>query len=395
MQILFSMNIYDVITNVLLQLSAKDLHSCRQVCHEWNNFILRHIWYSKKGRRVLNERLKNNWLSLQYKKFSHSTNNLVISNFEVKTFGQYILIHPQLYTYTSQPSSIKLIHKNTAETIREREVSGRLEYVDFGSNFIVLGYETRENSCSISDTVQILRVPDCCTLGKITLPLEQSKELYCVSDNTVLFLSAYKNSLDVCQFTVYNPVTRDKRDFILCLCITDVLCLKFDGEYALVRTISDQDRLSVIDVNTTKFILKDFPYHNFTLNQVFKYPLYMCIEDHSILHVFNLKTLATYSYFIHTNLRRNTEIGLLNRMVLSKSGFLFISRYEKFTRDHSNCCSQVDIFDLDLIKYGIFQPVVLKIRENGPLFDNFHVDGTKLVVSYSSEKRIDLFDFWS
>jgi len=395
MQILFSMNIYDVIRNILLEISAGDLHSCRQVCHEWNNFILRHIWYSKKGRRVFNERLKENWLSLRYKRVIHTLDKIcATSNFQVKTVGQYILIHPQLYTYTLQPSSIKLIQKNTGETIKEKELNGRLEYVDLGSNFVAIGYETSTNSCSISDTIQIFRVPDCRTLGKITLPLEQSKELYCVSDNTVLFLSGYKDSLDLCQFIVYNPVTQEKRDFIVCLCIADVLCLKFDGEYALVRTISTHDRLSVINVNTSKFILKDFPDKNFTLNQVFKYPLYMCIEDHSILHVFNLKTLARYSHFIHTNHKPNTEIGLLNRMIISKSGFLFISRYEKFSMDHSNCCSQVDIFCLDLIKYGIFQPVVLKIRENGPLFDNFHVDGTKLVVSYSSEKRVELYDFW-
>jgi len=83
-------------------------------------------------------------------------------------------------------------------------------------------------------------------------------------------------------------------------------------------------------------------------------------------------------------------------MLIADSGYLLVSRYEKFRRsDHSNCFSQMIGFKLDDIKYGIYSPVTINIRDSGPLFDGFHASNNKIVAIYSAEKKIRIFNFWS
>ena len=45
---------------IFLNLQGGSLHRCRQVCREWNNFILENIWKSKDARKVMKMKLKDN-----------------------------------------------------------------------------------------------------------------------------------------------------------------------------------------------------------------------------------------------------------------------------------------------------------------------------------------------
>ena len=46
---------------VFLMLDGASLHRARQVCRDWNQFIVREIWNSRVGRKSLEARLKLNW----------------------------------------------------------------------------------------------------------------------------------------------------------------------------------------------------------------------------------------------------------------------------------------------------------------------------------------------
>ena len=46
---------------VYLYLDGRSLHRCRQVCREWNGYILDNIWNSLSNRRHLEQRLRRNW----------------------------------------------------------------------------------------------------------------------------------------------------------------------------------------------------------------------------------------------------------------------------------------------------------------------------------------------
>ena len=41
--------------------SLESLHRCRQVCSKWNEMILRDIWGSKGNKRIMKERIEDNW----------------------------------------------------------------------------------------------------------------------------------------------------------------------------------------------------------------------------------------------------------------------------------------------------------------------------------------------
>jgi hypothetical protein len=273
--------------------------------------------------------------------------------------------------------------------------------VDVGSSFLVIGlselkYSTKDSSQS-SDWIEILSIPECQLLARLTLPAEQSKELFCVKDSTVIFLRGFRQSLDVCEFILLNPLTKEKRDFLIKLCFADVVCLRFDGRYALVKTIDKVDRISVFDTHTNQCVVKGLPAADFKLNELFRFPLSVSIEDHCNLSVINLKTGGRSQHFIHRErTEANSEVGLLNRMLITESGLLLVSRYEKFLRtDHSNCFSQMIGFKLDDLKYGIYAPVTLNLRDTGPLFDGVHASNTQLATIYSAERKIQLFNFWS
>eukprot|EP00092_Neocalanus_flemingeri_P034964 GFUD01038045.1.p1 GENE.GFUD01038045.1~~GFUD01038045.1.p1 ORF type:complete len:386 (-),score=81.35 GFUD01038045.1:2-1159(-) len=46
---------------IFLHLSGVNLHTCRQVCQEWNRFIIKELWGSQAGRKKLNKKLENQW----------------------------------------------------------------------------------------------------------------------------------------------------------------------------------------------------------------------------------------------------------------------------------------------------------------------------------------------
>ncbi len=50
---------------------------------------------------------------------------------------------------------------------------------------------------------------------------------------------------------------------------------------------------------------------------------------------------------------------------------------------------------LEDLKYGIYKPLILELRDKGPLYDGFFANNTKIVTIYSNEKKIDIFNFWS
>ena len=50
-----------VLENVLCRLSGVDLHTCRQTNQQINNFILTQIWGRKSNRRILKQRLEENF----------------------------------------------------------------------------------------------------------------------------------------------------------------------------------------------------------------------------------------------------------------------------------------------------------------------------------------------
>jgi len=58
---LFSHNMDEVLQEVFLLLSPGCLHRARQVCHQWNQFILGRLWGSRVGRRRLRLRLEEKW----------------------------------------------------------------------------------------------------------------------------------------------------------------------------------------------------------------------------------------------------------------------------------------------------------------------------------------------
>ena len=53
---------------VYLYLDGKSLHSCRQVCKEWNSYIQENIWNCQANRRQQEKRLRGNWLQGKYVK---------------------------------------------------------------------------------------------------------------------------------------------------------------------------------------------------------------------------------------------------------------------------------------------------------------------------------------
>ena len=55
----------ELFTIIMMEVGLKsldDLHRCRQVCRQWNQQILGHIWGSKSGKRIMKEKIERSWL---------------------------------------------------------------------------------------------------------------------------------------------------------------------------------------------------------------------------------------------------------------------------------------------------------------------------------------------
>ena len=54
-----------VLVEVFLRLGGGSLHRCRQVCRQWDSVIRDQVWGSRAARRVLEQRLRYNWVQAQ------------------------------------------------------------------------------------------------------------------------------------------------------------------------------------------------------------------------------------------------------------------------------------------------------------------------------------------
>ena len=60
---LFQRNCTEILQRIFLYLDPASLHKSRQVCPQWNSFILSSVWGSKPELRTLQRRLHHNWLN--------------------------------------------------------------------------------------------------------------------------------------------------------------------------------------------------------------------------------------------------------------------------------------------------------------------------------------------
>ena len=60
---LFQKNCTEILQKIFLYLDPRSLHSSRQVCQQWNIFILSSVWGSRSGFNSLQRRLHYNWLN--------------------------------------------------------------------------------------------------------------------------------------------------------------------------------------------------------------------------------------------------------------------------------------------------------------------------------------------
>ena len=71
---LFQKNCTEILQKIFLYLDPRSLHSSRQVCQQWNTFVLSSVWGSRSGINSLKRRLHYNWLNKEpeVQVFSHN-----------------------------------------------------------------------------------------------------------------------------------------------------------------------------------------------------------------------------------------------------------------------------------------------------------------------------------
>ena len=62
---LFLFDLDEVLQKIFLHLCPSSLHRSRQVCRQWNAFIVRRVWGCRFGRRQLEARLEQRWRNSQ------------------------------------------------------------------------------------------------------------------------------------------------------------------------------------------------------------------------------------------------------------------------------------------------------------------------------------------
>ena len=67
---LFERNCQELLQEIFLYLDPESLHTARQVCQGWNDFIRESVWGSQRGHRALERKLHNNWLSSESRVFT-------------------------------------------------------------------------------------------------------------------------------------------------------------------------------------------------------------------------------------------------------------------------------------------------------------------------------------
>ena len=58
-------NLHLIKVDIFSRLDYKSLHAARQVCSEWNQFVLEEFWFSNKRRRMMKRRLVTEWKSAE------------------------------------------------------------------------------------------------------------------------------------------------------------------------------------------------------------------------------------------------------------------------------------------------------------------------------------------
>ena len=58
-------NLHLLKVDIFSRLDYKSLHVARQVCSDWNQFVLEEFWFSKKRRRIMKRRLVREWKSAE------------------------------------------------------------------------------------------------------------------------------------------------------------------------------------------------------------------------------------------------------------------------------------------------------------------------------------------
>ena len=89
-----------IVIEIFGQLSGGSLHKCRQVCHEWNNFILENVWGSRYGRKMIERRLEQN-KSVEDLKFEKTEQilDIGVNNLEIRAGheDQFVFICPDSF----------------------------------------------------------------------------------------------------------------------------------------------------------------------------------------------------------------------------------------------------------------------------------------------------------
>ena len=81
-----------LVRGIFLLLPGGSLHSCRQVCKSWNNFIMENIWNSSFARKQLENRLEKNWKTNSFVESSEIIDVGVKTSRVIAASGDYIVI---------------------------------------------------------------------------------------------------------------------------------------------------------------------------------------------------------------------------------------------------------------------------------------------------------------
>jgi len=393
-----------VMVNIFLNLEPCDLHNCRQVCKDWNTVIRLEVWQRKCTRNILEERLLNRWQQSQYKRSRFCISDYGIPPpVGIKVTDNYIILHTQVHRNVSGPLVMSVDIK-TGEKIKEKslmfkhglgEASGNDSFLVFRDN-LSHSVDLKENY----ETIQILSVPDLATLD--VLEFGETPRIYSVGPNAILFLSPFKHSLDYSEFIEYRPLSRIKNKFKVRLSFYDALSLSFDGTFACVKTIGQPDMTHVFNIKSRHSVLRGASAGMFGLCEQFEYPLLLNIRDHCELAVVNLEDSERvnkhfFQKLLLSSLRSDDskpEVGLGNKMIFGV-GLVLLTRYSKYSLDHTDCISAVDVFKVEDLKAGNFESSEIRLSEGGPLFDEICATKTCLGVVNNQTKTLDILRFWS
>ena len=81
-----------LVRGIFLLLPGGSLHSCRQVCKSWNNFIMENIWNSSFARKQLENQLEKNWKTNSFVETSEIIDVGVNTSRVIAASGDYIVI---------------------------------------------------------------------------------------------------------------------------------------------------------------------------------------------------------------------------------------------------------------------------------------------------------------